>query len=427
MSYTAKNIRNICLLGHGGDGKTILAEDMLYLTKGSDRLGSIADGNTVSDYDPEEIKRQYSISASVIPVEFENCKINLLDNPGYFDFAGEVVQTLRVADAGLIVLSAKGGVAVGTEKAWKALKDAGKPAMFYISKMDEDHANYFKVVEDLRAQFGNSVCPMQFPIMNGDKCVGLVDLLSRTARDTQGNDMPLTPEAEAHLEEYLAVLSEQVAETDEELMMKFFDGEPFTAEELISGVKAGMMQRSIAPVFAGSALAGYGSKRVMEYITKFCPNPLEGLPLETEEGEEFAVTESGDTAIFVFKTTSDQFGKNSYFKVISGELTEGSALSIVRTGTSEKLSNIFVAKGKSQTKTQKLCAGDIGVATKLSNVQTGDTLTAGKTPAIKGMEYDEPYYSMAVYAKVKGQEDKIAAGLAKLNEEDRSFTVKIDK
>ncbi|HIR09630.1 MAG TPA: elongation factor G [Candidatus Avoscillospira stercoripullorum] len=422
MSYTAKDIRNICLLGHGGDGKTILAEDMLFLTNGSDRLGSIADGNTVSDFDPEEIKRKYSISTSIIPVNFEGCKINLLDNPGFFDFAGEIVQSLRVADAGLIVLSAKGGIAVGTEKAWKSLKNANMPTMFYISKMDEDHANYYKVVDDMRAAFGNTVVPLIFPMMKGDKCVGLVDLLSRTARDTEGNSTALTPEAEARCEEYLAELSEQVAETSEELMEKFFMEEPFTEEELIQGVKDGMRQRSITPVFCGSALAGYGSKRVMEYIVKFCPNPLEGLPMATAEGGELMLDPKGSPAVFVFKTTSDQFGKNSYFKVISGDITEGMSLVNARTGGAEKLSNIFFAKGKTLTKAAKICCGDLGVATKLGSVKTGDTLgLAGKVTALQGMTYDEPCYTMAIYAKVKGQEDKIASGLNKLNEEDLSF------
>ena len=422
MSYTAKDIRNICLLGHGGDGKTILAEDMLFLTNGSDRLGSIADGNTVSDFDPEEIKRKYSISTSIIPVNFEGCKINLLDNPGFFDFAGEIVQSLRVADAGLIVLSAKGGIAVGTEKAWKSLKNANMPTMFYISKMDEDHANYYKVVDDMRATFGNTVVPLIFPMMKGDKCVGLVDLLSRTARDTEGNSTALTPEAEARCEEYLAELSEQVAETSEELMEKFFMEEPFTEAELIQGVKDGMRQRSITPVFCGSALAGYGSKRVMEYIVKFCPNPLEGLPMATAEGGELMLDPKGSPAVFVFKTTSDQFGKNSYFKVISGDITEGMSVVNARTGATEKLSNIFFAKGKTLTKASKICCGDIGVATKLGSVKTGDTLgLAGKVTALKPMEYAEPCYTMAIYAKVKGQEDKIASGLSKLNEEDLSF------
>ena len=426
MSYNAKDIRNICLLGHGGDGKTILTEDMLYLTKGSDRLGSVTDGNTVSDFDPEEIKRQYSISTSVIPVEFEKCKINVLDNPGFFDFAGEIVQSLRVADAGLIVLTAKSGIAVGTEKAWKSLKDAGKPAMFYVSKMDEDHANFYKVVDDLRAKFGNTVVPLIFPMMQGEKCVGLVDLLSRTAKDTQGNDCALSAEAESRCDEYMMGLNEQVAETSEELMEKFFMEEPFTQEELVQGIKNGVCQRNITPVFCGSALAGYGSKRLMEYIVKFCPSPLEGLAMQTEDGE-YAVDEKGAPAAFVFKTTSDQFGKNSYFKVISGEITEGMSVVNARTGAAEKLSNIFVAKGKNMTKVAKLVTGDIGVATKLSSVQTGDTLgLSGKVPSIKGMEYAEPCYSMAVYAKIKGQEDKIAAGLTKLNEEDRSFTVKTD-
>lgn len=419
MSYTAKDIRNIALLGHGGDGKTILAEDMLFLTNGSDRLGSIADGNTVSDFDAEEIKRQYSISTSIIPVEFDNCKINLLDNPGFFDFAGEVVQSLRVADAGLIVLSAKGGVAVGTEKAWKALKDANKPTMFYLSKMDEDHANYYKVVEQLREAFGNTVVPMQFPIMDGDKCVGLVDMLSRTARDTKGDNMPLTPEAQAHLEEYLGVLSEQVALTSDEFMNKFFNEEPFTTEEIIQGVKEGMKQRSITPVFAGSALAGYGSKRVMEYFVKFCPNPLESVPMEAVDGEKVVLNEKGEPAAFVFKTTSDQFGKNSYFKVLSGEVTEGMTMVDVRTGATEKLANLFFSKGKNFTRTKKVVTGDIGVATKLAGVKTGDTL--GKIKALKPMEYAEPCYTMAIHAKAKGAEDKIASGLAKLNEEDCSF------
>ena len=422
MSYTAKDIRNICLLGHGGDGKTILAEDMLFLTNGSDRLGSIADGNTVSDFDPEEIKRKYSISTSIIPVNFEGCKINLLDNPGFFDFAGEIVQSLRVADAGLIVLSAKGGIAVGTEKAWKSLKNANMPTMFYISKMDEDHANYYKVVDDMRATFGNTVVPLIFPMMKGDKCVGLVDLLSHTARDTEGNSTSLTPEAEARCEEYLAELSEQVAETSEELMEKFFMEEPFTEEELIQGVKDGMRQRSITPVFCGSAMMGYGSKRVMEYIVKFCPNPLEGLPMATAEGGELMLDPQGSPAVFVFKTTSDQFGKNSYFKVISGDITEGMSLVNARTGAAEKLSNIFFAKGKTLTKAAKICCGDLGVATKLGSVKTGDTLgLAGKVTALQGMTYDEPCYTMAIYAKVKGQEDKIASGLNKLNEEDLSF------
>ena len=427
MAYTAKDIRNIALLGHGGDGKTILAERMLFDTKAIDRMGKITDGNTTSDFDAEEIKRQYSISASVLPVEWNKCKINVLDNPGYFDFAGEIVQTLRVAEAGLIVLTAKGGIGVGTEKAWKSLKKANLPAMFYVSKMDEDHANFFGTLDAMKAQFGNSVVPFVFPILNGDKTVALVDVINKTAKKPDGSKTDLTAEAEAKVEEYMAIINEQVAETDEALMEKFFMEEPFTAEELQKGLREGIRQRTLTPVFCGSALEGFGTAELLDAIVRFAPNPLEGKPLPTEDGE-FAIDENGSPAAFVFKTLSDQFGKNSFFKVISGTVSADQSLTNVRTGDAEKLGNMFYPKGKNNTKTAAICCGDIGVFTKLSSVRTGDTLAVpGKTPAIRGMEFETPNYKMAVVAKVKGTEDKIAAGLTKLNEEDNSFTVDTDK
>ena len=427
MSYTAKDIRNIALLGHGGDGKTVLCESLLFQTKAIDRLGKIADGNTTSDFDAEEIKRQYSISTSVIPVEYNKCKLNFLDNPGYFDFAGEIVQSLRVADAGIICLSAKGGIGVGTEKGWKSLRDANLPAMFYVSKLDEEHANFYGVVDALQAQFGASVVPMVFPIVDGDKTLGLVDLVTGTAKKTDGSKMDLTADAQTKVEEYMGTLSEQIAETDEELMEKYFSGEPFTAEELAKGIKAAICQRSLTPVFCGSALQGYGGTELMENLIKYAPNPLEGLPMATEDGE-FKLDEAGSPAVFVFKTLSDQFGKNSFFKVISGEVKAEMTLNNVRTGDAEKMGNMFFPKGKTNTKTGAVACGDIGVFTKLASVKTGDTLgLPGKTAAIKGMEFAVPCYAMAVSAKVKGQEDKIAGGLTKLNEEDNSFTVTTDK
>ena len=427
MSYTAKDIRNVALLGHGGDGKTILAENMLFLTKSIDRMGKIADGNTTSDFDAEESKRQYSISTSVIPVEYNKCKINVLDNPGYFDFAGEIVQSLRVADAGLICLTAKSGIGVGTEKAWKSLRDAELPAMFYVSKMDEEHANFFAVVDALKAQFGASVVPMVFPILNGDKTLGLVDLLTKTAKKLDGSAMALTAEAEEKIEEYTAELNEQIAETDEALMEKFFMEEPFTEEEILKGVRDGIRQRTLTPVFCGSALAGFGTAELLDAIVKYAPNPLEGKPVATEDGE-LKLDENGTPIVFVFKTLSDQFGKNSFFKVLSGEVKADMSLVNVRTGDTEKLGNMFFPKGKTNNKTASVACGDIGVFTKLSSVSTGDTLAPNnKVAAVKGMEFAKPCYSMAVSAKVKGTEDKIASGLTKLNEEDRSFTVDTDK
>ncbi len=424
MSYTAKDIRNVALLGHGGDGKTMLSESMLFLTKAIDRLGKITDGNTTSDFDAEETKRQYSISTSVLPVEWNKHKINVLDNPGTFDFAGEIVQSLRVVDAGIICLTAKSGVEVGTEKGWKSLKDADLPAAFYVSKLDEEHANFFATCDALRNQFGMTVVPLVFPIVEGDKTIGLVDLLTGTAKKVDGSKMDLTADAQAKVEEYTAALHEQIAETDEALMEKVLMEEPLTADELKKGVHDAIAQRSLTPVFCGSALSGYGTTDLLDGIVNYFPNPLEGKAMPTADGGEFKLNESGDPMVFVFKTLSDQFGKNSFFKVISGTVKSDMTLNNARTGDAEKLGNMFFPKGKNNTKTDSIACGDIGVFTKLSSVKTGDTLgLPGKTTAIAEIKFDTPCYSMAVHAKVKGQEDKIAAGLTRLNEEDNSFTV----
>ena len=429
--YTANDIRNICLLGHGGDGKSALCESMLFTTKAITRLGKRADGTTVSDFDDEEKKRQYSIKTSVIPVEYQGSKINVLDNPGYFDFAAEIVQSLRVSDAGLICVTAKSGIAVGTEKGWKSLKDAGLPAMFYVSKLDEEHANYFGTVSALRDTFGASVIPFTFPILHGEEAVGVVDLVAKKAYDASGKEIPVPAEAEEKIEEYMAELNEQVAETDEALMEKFFMEEPFTEEELLQGIKAGMLQRSVCPVFCGCAMTGLGTLNLIENIIRFCPNPLEGKPVtvvdDSGSESEVKLDPNGAPVAFVFNTVADQYGKNSYFKVVSGTVEDTMTLTNIRTGDNEKLGNMFFPRGKDNTKTSKVACGDIGVFTKLASVRTGDTLgTAGKTAAVKGMEYAEPCYRMAIYAKTKGQEDKIAVGLAKLNEEDASFTFGAD-
>ena len=425
--YTAKDIRNLCLLGHGGDGKSALCESMLYLTKAITRLGKRADGTTVSDFDDEEKKRQYSIKTSVIPVEYNGCKVNVLDNPGYFDFAGEVVQSLRVSDAGIICLTAKSGIAVGTEKGWKSLADAGLPAMFYVSKLDEEHANFFATFDSIRSTFGASAIPFTFPILKGEQAVGVVDLIAKKAYDVDGKEIALPADAEEKIEEYMAELNEQVAETDEALMEKFFMEEPFTEEELIKGIRDGLQQRTVTPVFCGCAMSGLGTLRLLENIVKFAPNPLEGKPMITvdEDGNEseLPLNPNGSAIAFVFNTVADQYGKNSYFKVVSGNIEDTMSVVNSRTGDTEKLGNTFFPRGKDNTKTSKVCCGDIGVFTKLASVRTGDTLCLpGKSVTIKPMEYAEPCYRMAIYAKTKGQEDKVANGLVKLNEEDASFT-----
>ena len=425
--YTAKDIRNIALLGHGGDGKSALCESMLFNTKVITRLGKRADGTTVSDFDDEEKKRQYSIKTSVIPVEYANTKLNVLDNPGYFDFAGEVVQSLRVADSGVIVLTAKSGIAVGTEKGWKALADRELPAMFYISKLDEEHANFFGTLQSLRDTFGASVIPFTFPILSGDQPVGIVDLVENKAYDTAGKEIAMPADAADRIEEYMMELNEQVAETDEELMEKFFMEEPFTPEEMARGLKTGIATRTITPVFCGCSTTGLGVNNFMANMVKYAPSPLEGKPMVTvdEDGNEgeLKLDPAGSPMAFVFNTVSDQYGKNSYFKVVSGDIEDTLTVVNARTGSNEKLGNTFFPRGKENMKTSKVCCGDIGVFTKLASVKTGDTLgLAGKVVNLKPMEYDVPNYRMAIYAKTKGQEDKVAAGLVKLNEEDASFT-----
>ena len=298
--YTAKDIRNLALLGHGGDGKSALCESMLYVTKAITRLGKRADGTTVSDFDDEEKKRQYSIKTSVIPVEFGGCKLNVLDNPGYFDFAAEIVQSLRVADAGLICLTAKSGIAVGTEKGWKSLADAGLPAMFYVSKLDEEHANFFNTFDSLRDIFGASVIPFTFPILHGEEAVGVVDLVSKKAYDVSGKEIALPAEAEEKIEEYMAELNEQVAETDEALMEKFFMEEPFTEEELL---KRHQGRHPSAQRYAGLLRlrddTGLGTAALLDNLVQLCAEPRwRASPLSSvdEEGKESEFTLESRTA-----------------------------------------------------------------------------------------------------------------------------------
>ena len=429
MSYTARDIRNVCLIGHGGDGKTALAESMLYYTKGTDRLGKSAEGTTVSDFDPEEIKRKYSISTSIIPIEYGKSKINLFDNPGYFDFAGEVMQSIRVVDSGVIVVSAKNGIGVGTEKSWKYLYERKLPRFVYISKLDEDHADFFKTFEALREKFGKTLAPIVIPITEGDKTIGIVDIIHKNAflsgkGKTQHTEIP--DSLKDKVEEYYEFLCEAVAETSEENMEKYFAGEPFTLGEIITGINRGVKELSLVPVFCGSAMTGLGTEALIHGLVDFAPDPTEGYPQEAvnENGEEVTINCAPDETpvMYIFKTVSDQYGKQSFFKVISGNITPELTLENARTGDMEKLGHIYTVKGKKTAEVKVLNCGDIGVVSKLTSVKTGDTLCVPARPlTLKPAEYPAPCHSRAIYAKVKGQEEKIASGLTRLAEEDLSF------
>ena len=430
--YTANAIRNICLLGHSGSGKTALAESLLYMTGAIDRMGRNADGNTVSDYDPEETRRHISISTSVIPLEYNNAKINVLDTPGGFDFAGAVVEALRAADAAILVCSAKDGITVGFEKAWKYCEERNMPRFIYISKVDEDNSDYNATFNALRERYGNKIAPVVVPIWDSQKKVtGIIDVLNKRAyemRNLKRVEIPIPEGKESVIDEFNDALKESVAETDEELMERFFAGEDFTYAEMIKGLHKGVTDLSLFPVLCGSGVTCLGSLMLMDHIVDLLPNPVEGnyhkATRADGETEEFVVSPGGVPAAFVFKTVSDQYGTYSFIKVLSGTINSDTTLVNARTGETEKLGRLYTMCGKKNTEVKELGCGDIGAIGKMDKVRTGDTLCdPRKVVSLKGIPYAAPRYSMAISPKVKGQEEKVGTGLNRLNEEDPSFTV----
>ncbi|HIQ68422.1 MAG TPA: elongation factor G [Candidatus Faecousia excrementigallinarum] len=430
--FTANSIRNVCLLGHSGSGKSALAESLLYMTGAIDRIGKNADGNTVSDYDPEEIRRNISISTSLIPLTYKNMKINLLDTPGGFDFSGAVMEALRAADAAVIVCSAKDGITVGFEKAWKYCEERNMPCFIYISKVDEENADYNVTFNALRERYGNRIAPVVVPIWDDNhKVTGIIDVLNKRAFEMQNLkrvEIPVPEGKESVITEFNDALKESVAETSDEFMDKFFGGEDFTYAEMIKGLHTGVVTRTLFPVLCGSGVTCLGSLMLMDHILDLFPNPVEGNyhKATTADGktEEFVVSPGGVPAAYVFKTVSDQYGKYSYIKVLSGTITGDTTLVNARTGETEKLGRLYTMCGKKATEVKELSCGDIGAIGKMDKVKTGDTLCdPRKVVSLKGIPYAEPCYSMAIAPKVKGQDEKVAAGLNRLNDEDPSFTM----
>ena len=418
MGYAAEKIRNIALLGHGGSGKTTLAESMLFVSGAVTRQGTVTAGNTVSDYDAEEVRRQISISATTMFAEFKGHKINIIDTPGYFDFTGEVFEALRVADTAVICVSAKDQMNVGAEKAWKYVNDRGLPRAIYISKVDEEHASFEKAFDTLRNAFGSSVCALAEPIMDGEKVVGIVDVLKKKAYKFVGGkrqEVPMPAELAGKVEEHYSELVENAAGTSEELMEKYFEEGDLEEQELFNALGQGIAAAEICPVFFGSAATGIGTEVFMDSVLSLFPSPREeGKPIDG----------SAPTKLIIYKTISDQFGKFSLFKVVSGKVTADMTLTNARSGAQEKLGHIYVMRGKQNIEVTDLAPGDIGAVSKLSDTKTGDTLCDPKAvEAVPGIEFPAPCYSMAIRPKTKGQEDKVAQGLARLREEDVTFTV----
>ncbi|NJD01175.1 MAG: elongation factor G [Ruminiclostridium sp.] len=433
--YTMDRLRNICLMSHGGAGKTTLAEAMLFNTGVLDRFGKVLDGTTTTDYDAEEVKRKISISTAIAPCEWKDCKINVIDTPGYFDFVGEVKQGIRVADSAAILVPAKGGPAVGTEKSWAYAKEQGIPKLFFISKMDEENANFFEVLDQLTGTFGKGIIAFQLPIFEGEKFTGFVDVLNMTAKKFD-RDKLIDTAIPAGLNDKISkikdALNEAIAETDEELMEKFFGGEEFTADDIRKGLRLGIADSSIIPVFCGSALNNQGIQSLMDAIIEYMPSPGDKPTFKAKKPNddeiELKVSPTESLSALVFKTIADPFvGKISMFRVYSGTFKSDSVVYNSTTEKTEKTAQVFMLRGKKQVSVDKLIAGDIGAVAKLQYTNTNDTLCEQATPLILNkIEFPEPALSLAVEPKAKGDEEKIGSGLNRLQDEDPTFKVHLN-
>ena len=430
-NYSAKNIRNVALAGHAGSGKTSLIEAACYLTGQTDRLGHVADGNTISDFDPEEVRRQVSVSTSLVPIEWKATKMNFLDTPGLFDFVGGVREGIRAAGSCVIVVSGKSGVTVGAEKAFAAAQKKGIATIFFVNKLDRESADFYKVFEDLKAKFGPMVCPLVVPHVVDHQVQCYVNLLEYKAyayKDGKTESVPI-PDMGHRLEGLRTAMYEAVAETSEELMEKYFSGEEFTPDELIHGIASGVRKGEIAPVFCGSATELEAIDQLLTGLLWLAPwaETVAGETGLNAAGEpvEICVDEEAPTVATVFKTVVDPFvGKMVYFKVIRGKVTADSTLLNTRTGQQERLGKVFFVRGKKQEETAYIPAGDIGAVAKLSGTGTGDTLCAPNYPiTLPGVPFDTPCLSMAVNTVKKGDEEKVANGLARLKEEDPTICV----
>ena len=422
---STKQIRNICLLGHGSAGKTSVAEAMLYISGGTDRLGTVGEGNTVLDYDPEESRRGYSVQAAVAPVMWKDTKINVIDAPGYLGFSGEVKEAVRVADSAVIVVDGKAGREVGTELAWDAATDAGIPKAFFVNKFDDPECRFNRVFTELHDAFGVSVCPLMIPMVEGDKVEGFIKLIDKKTYvyDKEGShtEAEIPAGYEEVVDRYRDMLFEAIAGVSDELMEKYFAGIEIGYDEAIEAIHQGIIHGSIVPVLCGAATKTWGVETLLDTIAESFPRHTAKETERGQDGEPIAIDrDSNAPAIFVFKTVADPFvGKMSLFKVMTGTLTNQMTLRNLRTGTEERMARIYTLKGKKQTEVDSLACGDIGMIAKLSDTETADTLAlASDARAYAGISFPEPFYSRAIVPKAKGDEDKIASGIARLLEED---------
>ena len=426
--YRTDEIRNVVLLGHGGSGKTSLAEAMAYVSGATNRMGKITDGNTISDFDKEEQKREFSISTSLIPIEWEKAKINILDTPGYFAFVGEVEEAVSAADAAVIVVSGKAGVEVGTEKAWELCDKYKLPRMVYVTEMDVDDASFRQVVQDLTDRYGKVIAPHFQPIRENEKLVGYVNVIKNAARRYTGvgqrEECEIPEYCKPNLEIYRDKLLEAVAETSEAFMERYFDGDEFSVEEIRSAMRTEVMDGDIVPVAMGSNIQAQGVANLLSDIVRFFPSPdnrsCAGINRKTNEIFEGNYDFAKAKSAYVFKTMVDPFiGKYSFIKVCSGVLKGDDTLYNGDSDAEAKLGKIYTMVGNKPTEVSELFAGDIGAIAKLANTKTGDTLSTKNTPVMYGKtEYSKPYTYMKYICNNKGDEDKVSQALQKMMAED---------
>jgi elongation factor G len=432
--YPPADIRNVALVSHGGTGKTSLAEAMLFNTGAITRLGRVEDGNTTSDYDPDEIRRKSSVALSLIPIEWAGAKINLLDTPGYADFVGEEKAGLRAADSALLLIDATAGVQVGTEYAWTYMNERSLPRMVVVNRIDRENANFDQAVESLRAHFGNRCAAVQVPIGSQDTFRGVVDLLHMKAYvGEKGVEEDIPADRAAAAASYREKLVEAVAETDDDLTMKFLEGEEISEEELRAALHAGACRGAIVPVLAASATKNIGVTRVMQGIVEMLPSPVEAPPVTaaTPSGEEVELTAdpAGPPVALVFKTAADPYvGKLTYFRVYSGAIKSDSHIQNVNRHKDERLGQVFFLRGKTQENATQVVAGDIGAVAKLSDTGTGDTLCAAdRQYTLPPIAFPKPAYRVAVGPKTKTDQDKLGPALQRVVEEDPTLRLERDQ
>ncbi|WP_304263862.1 elongation factor G [Kallipyga massiliensis] len=426
--YDSKNIRNLALVGHSGSGKTTLSESLLYLSKAVARPGKVEDGNTVSDWDKEEIARQISISLSVLPVEWKETKINLLDAPGYFDFAGQVLTALRASESALMVIDASAGIEVGSEIYWNYMEKIGLPRIIFLNKMDKPNVDFNTRIHELHQEFGKKVLPLTLTLGMGEDFEGIIDIMEMKAYKYNNFKVEEVEIPEIRVEEAKAAFNEIVeviAMTDDDLMEKYFSGEEFTDDEVRRGLSAAILNGSAVPLIAGSATMGAGLDLLLDAVKKYMPAPNSpgvNLGFRPEEGELPEVDKNGPLSAVIFKTTVDPYvGKISYVKVVSGSLKKGDIYNASK-DSSERPSGLFFMRGKTQEDTDEIVAGDIGAFAKLDKTETGDTISdKDHVVRYKGLKLPASNLTFAIQADSKNDEDKLTPSLSKLSEEDGTF------